>query len=164
MLQKSSTLIGQLATVHNHDWLTKDKQIYKLSSIFFMSFTWFGLFYIYNITTKLCVPWSFYVFLIKSDLTTTYQPTTGQAVIWLLEFFFTFYWFGCYFRLALISYNRSQWKWKISVQVNLTLDICSDLNNPTGDNSPGFVRVSASNLRMPGFSQNFYRRPIRSFY
>ena len=33
MLQKSSTLIGQLATVHNCDWLTKDKQIYKLSSI-----------------------------------------------------------------------------------------------------------------------------------
>ena len=33
MLQKSSTLIGQLATVHNCDWLTKDKRIYKLSSI-----------------------------------------------------------------------------------------------------------------------------------
>ena len=36
MLQKSSTLIGQLATVHNCDWLIKDKQIYKLSSIIFM--------------------------------------------------------------------------------------------------------------------------------
>ena len=33
MLQKSSTLIGQLATVHNCDWLTKDQRIYKLSSI-----------------------------------------------------------------------------------------------------------------------------------
>ena len=29
VLKKSSTLIGQLATVHNCDWLTKDKQIYK---------------------------------------------------------------------------------------------------------------------------------------
>ena len=37
VLQKSSTLIGQLATVHNCDWLTKEKQIYKLSSIIFMS-------------------------------------------------------------------------------------------------------------------------------
>jgi len=34
--QKLSTLIGQLATVHICDWLTKDKQIYKLSSIIFM--------------------------------------------------------------------------------------------------------------------------------
>ena len=33
VLQKSSTLIGQLATVHNCDWLTKDKRIYKISSI-----------------------------------------------------------------------------------------------------------------------------------
>ena len=29
MLQKSSTLIGQLATVHICDWLTKVKQIYE---------------------------------------------------------------------------------------------------------------------------------------
>ena len=36
MLQKSSTPIGQLATVHVRDWLSKDKQIYKLSSISFM--------------------------------------------------------------------------------------------------------------------------------
>ena len=36
MPQKSSTLICQLATVHNCDWLTKDKQIYKPSSIIFM--------------------------------------------------------------------------------------------------------------------------------
>ena len=32
-LQKLSSLIGQLATVHNCDWLMKKKQIYKLSSI-----------------------------------------------------------------------------------------------------------------------------------
>ena len=30
------TLIGQLAVVHICDWLTKDKQIHKLSSIIFM--------------------------------------------------------------------------------------------------------------------------------
>ena len=33
VLQKSSSLIGQLATVHNCDWLLKKKRIYKLSSI-----------------------------------------------------------------------------------------------------------------------------------
>ena len=38
VLQKLSTLIGQLATVHICDWLTKDKQIYKLSSIIFMTY------------------------------------------------------------------------------------------------------------------------------
>ena len=38
-LQKSSSLIGQLATVHNWDWLTEDKQINKLSSIIFMNTT-----------------------------------------------------------------------------------------------------------------------------
>ena len=32
-----STLIGHLATVHICDWLKKDKQIHKLSSIIFMS-------------------------------------------------------------------------------------------------------------------------------
>ena len=32
-LQKSSSLIGQLAIVHNCDWLLKKKRIYKLSSI-----------------------------------------------------------------------------------------------------------------------------------
>ena len=32
-LQKLSSLIGQLATVHNCDWLLKKKRIYKLSSI-----------------------------------------------------------------------------------------------------------------------------------
>ena len=39
MPQKSSTLICQLATVHNCDWLTKDKRIYKLSSMIFMRWT-----------------------------------------------------------------------------------------------------------------------------
>ena len=33
MLQKLSTLIGQLATVHICDWLTKVKQIYDLSCL-----------------------------------------------------------------------------------------------------------------------------------
>ena len=36
VLQKLSTLIGQLATIHICDWLPKDKQIYKLSSITFI--------------------------------------------------------------------------------------------------------------------------------
>ena len=36
VLQKLSTLIGQLATVHIFDWLTKDQQIYKLSPMIFM--------------------------------------------------------------------------------------------------------------------------------
>ena len=36
---KNQALIGQLATAHICDWLTKDKQIYKLSSIIFMRWT-----------------------------------------------------------------------------------------------------------------------------
>ena len=36
--QKSSSLIGQLATVQICDWQTKDKQIYELSSLIFMVF------------------------------------------------------------------------------------------------------------------------------
>ena len=36
LLQKLSILIGRLAIVHICDWLIKDKQIYKLSSIIFM--------------------------------------------------------------------------------------------------------------------------------
>ena len=33
VLQKSSTLIGQLSTVHICDWLIKVKQIYELSCL-----------------------------------------------------------------------------------------------------------------------------------
>ena len=68
LLQKSSTLIGHLATVHISDWLTKDGQICKLSSIIFMDKSTSFLFLFYPSLSKLKCKWRDWLTVEQKDI------------------------------------------------------------------------------------------------